>query len=261
MPVTHVAPRRLGCGTVLTAAALLLTGCAAPGTAPAAAPPGASAAATIAADPMRSALAAPSPATSAPGALPGLGPRTTAAIPADAQQVVLATGQEKNSSTTTVQLYERTAAGWTPAGPLWQAHNALRGWTGDHHVGDLRSPVGVFTLTDAGGLRPNPGTKLPYTQSSAFTIDGSGFNGEDLQGSFDYVIAIDYNRKPGTSPLDTTKPLGEARGGGIWLHADHGGPTHGCVSLPADTMAELLRRLDPGRHPVIVMGDAASLAG
>lgn len=65
---------------------------------------------------------------------------------------------------------------------------------------------------------------------------------------------------PGTSPLDWTRPLGAGKGGGIWLHVDHGGPTHGCVSLAQEHMRELMRTLDPAQHPVIVMGDAKSLA-
>ena len=51
-----------------------------------------------------------------------------------------------------------------------------------------------------------------------------------------------------------------AEGGGIWFHVDHGGPTHGCVSLSRPHMRALLRALDPALHPVVVMGDAASLA-
>ena len=74
------------------------------------------------------------------------------------------------------------------------------------------------------------------------------------------MIAIDYNRRPGTSPLDWTRPMGAGRGGGIWLHVDHGGPTHGCVSVSEEHMKELLRTLDPGLHPVVVMGDGPSLA-
>lgn len=191
--------------------------------------------------------------------LPGLGPRTLAQVPRNTRQVVLVTGDGKDSSTSHVALYRRTDAGWKP-GAIWPAHNARNGWTNDHHVGDLRSPIGVFTLTDAGGLLADPGSKLPYNQSSGFTISGTGFKGEPLAGSFDYVVAIDYNRRPGTSPLDWTRPLGAAKGGGIWLHVDHGGPTHGCVSVAQEHMKELLRMLDPDQHPVIVMGNAESLA-
>ncbi len=148
--------------------------------------------------------------------------------------------------------------GWE-AGPVWPARNALRGWTDDHWAGDLRSPIGVYTLTDAGGLLPDPGTRLPYDRSDGFAVSGTGFEGEPLEGSFDYVVAIDYNREPGTSPLDLTRPLGADRGGGIWLHVDHDGPTQGCVSLSEQHMRDLLLALDPALHPVVVMGDAASL--
>lgn len=195
---------------------------------------------------------------SAPAQLPGLGARTRAEIPANARQVLLVTGESKNSSTSQVVLYRRTGTGWEP-GAAWPAHNARDGWTDDHHAGDLHSPIGVFSLTDAGGLLADPGTKLPYDQSRSFTIGGTGFEGESLAGSFDYVIAINYNRKPGTSPLDWTRPLGDGKGGGIWLHVDHGGPTHGCVSLEEDHIKDLMRTLDPDQHPVIVMGDAESL--
>lgn len=170
----------------------------------------------------------------------------------------MVTGQGKNSSRSHVVLHRRTASGWQ-GGAAWPAHNALKGWTTDHHLDDLRSPIGVFTLSDAGGLLADPGSKLPYTRSGGFSVGGTGFEGESLAGSFDYVIAIDYNRAKGTSPLDWTRPLGAGKGGGVWLHVDHGGPTHACVSLPEKDMKELLRTLDPALHPVIVMGDAASL--
>ncbi|MDH6121287.1 L,D-peptidoglycan transpeptidase YkuD (ErfK/YbiS/YcfS/YnhG family) [Kitasatospora sp. GAS204A] len=193
-------------------------------------------------------------------AIPGLGPGFAARIPAGSTQVVLATGAGKDATSSTVTLWSRTPDGrWRP-GTSWSGHNGDAGWTTDHSSGDLRSPIGVFTLSDAGGLKPDPGSKLPYHQDSGFVATGTGFNGEQLAGSFDYVVAIDYNRVIGSSPLDTREPLGEAKGGGIWLHVDHGGPTHACVSVSEDDMTQLIRTLDPAAQPVIVMGDAASLA-
>ncbi|MEV0176152.1 L,D-transpeptidase family protein [Streptomyces sp. NPDC050803] len=233
----------------LLAASLLLTGC------------GGGAVAHTAAAPTTS-TGAPQPEISldvAPQQIPGLGPGTWAEVPSDTRQAVVVSGRDKNSPRSTVVLYERTDAGWE-AGRAWPAHNAQRGWTGRHRLGDLRTPIGVFTLSDAGGLLADPGTRLPYDRSIGFTATGTGFEGEPLAGSFDYVIAIDYNRKPGTSPLDWTRPLGAERGGGIWLHVDHGGPTHGCVSIAREHMKELLLALDPEKNPVVVMGDAKSLA-
>lgn len=194
-----------------------------------------------------------------PARLPGLGPKTLAHVPAGTRQVVLVTGAGKNSATSKAVLWQRFDGGWHP-GAVWAAHNGYKGWTDEHYLGDLRSPIGVFGLTDAGGRLADPGTKLPYQRSGAFSIGGTGFAGEPLSGSFDYVIAINYNRQPGTSPMDGTRPMGANRGGGIWIHVDHGGPTHACVSLSRTHMRQLQRALDPAEHPVVVMGDAASLA-
>lgn len=194
-----------------------------------------------------------------PSVLPGLGPHTLAQIPGDTDQVLVVTGTGRTATTSIVVLYQRTPDGWQ-AGPAWPAHNGETGWTTHHRGNDLSTPIGVFTLTDAGGLQPDPGSKLPYHQGPGFSDSGTGFNGESLAHAFDYVIAVNYNRVAGKNPLDWTMPDGLQYGGHIWLHVDHGGPTHGCVSLPAQDMVTLLRTLDPALHPVIVMGDAASLS-
>ncbi|MCS0634930.1 hypothetical protein NX801_04490 [Streptomyces sp. LP05-1] len=207
--------------------------------------------------------AASAPAAGAPRPAPlgALGPATLKRVPLGTSQALVVTGEGVNSPDSSAVLYERGAGrAWRAVAGPWPAHNALRGWTPDHRADDLRSPVGVFRLRDAGGRLPDPGTALPYDEDPEFADSGTGFLGESLEGSFDYVIAIDYNRVPGTSPLNKSRPLGEAAGGGIWVHVDHGGPTRACVSLAVEEMEKLLRRLDPGKEPVIVMGDAASLA-
>jgi L,D-peptidoglycan transpeptidase YkuD (ErfK/YbiS/YcfS/YnhG family) len=248
---------------LLAAGLLLVTGCAttaSAGTHPA--PDGRTATRAGATD-HSAGHAAPSAADrSGLRTLPGSGRRTAGAIPADAREAVLVTGGTRDSDTASMRVYERpgAGAGWSVLTPSWPAHNGLHGWSTHHMVDDLRTPDGVFALTDAGGRLADPGTGLPYTRAAAFTDPGTGFDGESLADAFDYVVAIDYNREPGTSPLNGTKPLGAARGGGIWIHVDHGGPTQGCVSVPLDDMRELLRLLDPARHPVVVMGSAAWLS-
>ncbi|WP_326698548.1 hypothetical protein OG909_15165 [Streptomyces sp. NBC_01754] len=242
---------------------LLVAGCSAGAAEPSSAPGGAAGPESAmwpsespSALPPTSVAAVPAP----PAEIPALGPQTRARIPAEARQAVVVTGDGADSNRSAISVYTRDdTTGWKSVAGPWAAHNGMKGWA-DHHVAeDLRSPVGVFGLTDAGGRLPDPGALLPYDESRRFAVSGEGFLGEPLDGSFDYVIAINYNRVPGVSPLDRTRPLGDERGGGIWLHVDHGGPTQGCVSLPEDRMTELLRTLDPAKHPVIVMGDATSL--
>ncbi|MFI6493492.1 L,D-transpeptidase family protein [Streptomyces sp. NPDC050564] len=178
-------------------------------------------------------------------------------VPANTRQVVAVYGDQKDSPDSLVVLYEKRGTTWERTGS-WPAHNAKRGWTTDHHMDDERSPVGVFTLSDAGGVLADPGSRLRYRQDdNAFA--STMYWDEAHQHDFDYVIAIDYNRLKGTPPYDWTRPEGVEKGGGIWLHLDHGDGTSGCVTIPEAGMKSLLRTLDPARHPVVVMGDREHL--
>lgn len=192
-----------------------------------------------------------------PTRIPGVGDPLQKKIPRESRQVVAVHGEGRNSADATVRLYTKRGGKWNRE-RTWPAHNGRKGWTRDHREDDKRSPVGVFTLTDAGGVVPAPDAKLPYTDSAAFTPPS--YWPKKTRHDFDHVIAVDYNRVRGTSPLDPTRPQGKSKGGGIWLHLDHGSGTSGCVSISRSGMEYLLRTLDPRAHPVVVMGDKAALA-
>lgn len=202
----------------------------------------------------------PAVTTSAPDPtrIPDVGDRLQRAIPTDTSQVLTVYGNGKDSPDSTAVLFTKNGNTWARAAS-WPAHNGKLGWTTDHHLGDKRSPVGVFTLTAAGGVLDDPGTALPYSQDESYEAPRDW--DESHWHDFDYVIAIDYNRVPGTPPDDAEQPEGEDKGGGIWLHLDHGSGTSACVSLSKEAMEYLLRTLDPNRHPVVLMGDRADLKG
>ncbi|WP_030776969.1 L,D-transpeptidase family protein [Streptomyces sp. NRRL S-920] len=191
--------------------------------------------------------------------IPDVGDRLQSKIPKDSRQVVAVYGDGEDSAKSTVVLFTKTSkadATWEKA-RSWPAHNGKKGWTTAHRENDKRSPVGVFTLTDAGGVLADPGAKFPYTKSDS--MQAPHYWPRTHWHDFDYVIAIDYNRAKGTPPNDPTRPQGQAKGGSIWLHMDHGSGTSGCVSLSKAGMEHLLRTLDPKQHPVVVMGDRANL--
>ncbi|MFJ3718662.1 L,D-transpeptidase family protein [Streptomyces sp. NPDC090057] len=193
-----------------------------------------------------------------PHRVPGIGPAMLRRIPAGSGQVVVVYGDGRNSADSTVVLYTRHDGAWRHVRD-WPAHNGGNGWSRNHRSGDRRSPVGVFTLTDAGGVLGDPGTELPYTQDRSFAAPR--WWAKPYWHDFDYVIAIDYNRVRGVPPNDPRRPEGEGKGGSIWLHMDHGSGTSGCVSMSRQAMEFLLRELDPDRRPVVVMGDRADLTG
>lgn len=190
--------------------------------------------------------------------LAGVGATMSAEVPATARQAVVVYGASPTSAVSSVALFTRSGGLWH-RGPTWDAHNGDHGWAVRHREGDRKTPVGVYTLHDAGGVLADPGAKLPYHQSGSFAPPSTWL--ADSQHVFDYVIAIDYNRRVGTSPNDPARPEGQSKGGSIWLHMDNGKGSAACVTLPKDAMRYLLRTLDPAQHPVVVMGDRASLAG
>jgi L,D-peptidoglycan transpeptidase YkuD (ErfK/YbiS/YcfS/YnhG family) len=188
--------------------------------------------------------------------IPGISDRLRRRVPTDSRQVVAVYGAGRNSPDSTVVLFTKHGSTWKQE-RSWAAHNGRNGWTTDHHEGDQRSPVGVFTLSDAGGVLDDPGARLPYTKSASFQAPHTW--SKSSWHDFDYVIAIDYNRVKGTPPDDPTRPLGRSKGGDIWLHMDHGSGTSACVSVSESAMRYLLRTLDPKQHPVVVMGDRTEL--
>lgn len=193
------------------------------------------------------------------GMIPGVGPETMAQLPSDSQQVIVASSPRASDDSSTVVLYEYTEKGWSRV-KSFSSHNGKAGWRENRREGDETTPAGVFSVSDAGGTLKDPGSKLPYTQDSNMSESAVSVYGPEYSGVFDYVIAVDYNRVKGTPPTNQERPMGREKGGGIWLHVDHGKGTHGCVTVTEDDMRWLLRRLDPEKNPHVIFGDTSFIA-
>ncbi len=127
-----------------------------------------------------------------------------------------------------------------------------------------RTPVGVFTLTQAFGNEPNPGTRLPYFLAGpddwwdenpsspkynehVRSAASPGGDSENLYYSgyaYAHAVVINYN----------TDPVVKGAGSGFFLHVSFGAPTQGCVAIPSDNLVQVMRWLDPSLHPVISIG-------
>jgi L,D-peptidoglycan transpeptidase YkuD (ErfK/YbiS/YcfS/YnhG family) len=100
--------------------------------------------------------------------IPGLGKARANRIPSDTDEVVLVEGAGEDSSRNIISLWARTQTGWGEVLAAIPGYNGASGWTAHHRSGDRRTPIGVFTLTEAGGSLPNPGTRLPYQYDPAY---------------------------------------------------------------------------------------------
>jgi len=210
--------------------------------------------------------------TAAPAAT---GPVTTAVLddPAlaragSAGQVVVVTAPRYGATTATLTAYQREGAGWQKAFGPWTAHVGTRGVAppGEKREGDGRTPSGTYGFDFFFGVAADPGVRFPHRRVTSRSIvwdddpgspryntwvdlsmEEAGDEPEPMYVSpaYDHGAVIAYNtaRTPG---------LGSA----IFLHVSTGGATAGCVSLPAGQLVEVLRWLDPGQSPRIVIGVA-----
>jgi L,D-peptidoglycan transpeptidase YkuD (ErfK/YbiS/YcfS/YnhG family) len=261
----------------------------APGSAPATVVPGRSSASPRAARAATGAAPSARPpsrrahrsaVSSAPGPRP---PRTAPAerrggflpLPfstGSATEVLTVLAPSSGTTTATLQAWQRAAGGgWQRHGSAIAAHVGADGLSRYPSESRSATPIGSFTLTQAFGREPDPGTALPYlrTTPADWWISQSGplYNTHRrcssrcafTQGApnehlyyetpfYDYAVVIDYNTR--------NAPGGVRQGGGsaFFLHVTDGAPTAGCVAIPRDQLLSIMRWLSPGSHPRILIG-------
>jgi L,D-peptidoglycan transpeptidase YkuD (ErfK/YbiS/YcfS/YnhG family) len=149
-----------------------------------------------------------------------------------------------------------------PAGGPWTARIGFAGVSTHRHEGDGTTPLGTFRMGPTlYGIDPNPGgLHLPFHHlvcGDWWDEDASspGYNqfrhvpcgrappfggaSEALWRSprtYRELAFVEYNAQPAVPGL----------GSAIFLHADDGNATNGCISLPRPELLEVLRWLRPG---------------
>lgn len=213
----------------------------------------------------------------------------------DARQVVVVTGGSRTSTYATLRTYERGSDGtWRPKFAPMAARNGYGGWVAAaKRVQDTgRTPAGTFRITEAFGVKADPGTRLPYRK-----VDGNDYwvgdrrdprtynlfepaatahrtwriaEAERLAAyptQYAYAAVIDFNRPVASSvrfdaahqEYVTSKPSAIGRGSAVFLHVNGKGSTGGCVSVSRADLIKVLRWLDPASKPRIVMAPLADI--
>ncbi len=223
----------------------------------------------------------PAPITSAPAATSTAAPVAPPAAPApttlplsyatgNATQVITVVAPSRSSTTGTLQLWTKTATGWSAYGPAVPAHLGADGISTTPSETTSKTPMGSFTLTQAFGHDANPGAKLPYLQTTAadwwISQPGALYNTEQhctsgcafTQGDpnehlaselpyYNYAVVIDYNTA-------NAGPVVQGAGSAFFLHVTDGKPTAGCVAIPQANVVSILQWLDPAASPRILIG-------
>ena len=245
-----------------------------PATTPADTPAPRATARGAAAAPKPHTAVSPHPTAAAPPAAPAPAPQRGHALPlafstGSATRVLTVAAPSSASTTATLQAWTLApGGGWLRYGSALLAHVGAQGLTTSPSESLSATPIGSFGLTQGFGSQADPGTPLPYfrtdnadwwvsdvhsslyNQHARCWAGSCSFNtavSENLYQAgyvYSYAVVIDYNRFP-------ARP---GAGSAFFLHVTDGGPTAGCVSIPAANLVSLMRWLSPSAHPRILIG-------
>jgi L,D-peptidoglycan transpeptidase YkuD (ErfK/YbiS/YcfS/YnhG family) len=188
-----------------------------------------------------------------------------------ARQVITVVAGAESDTQGVVQAWQRVPGGWHRVGPAVPAWLGSDGMTPHPNESLSAVPMGSYTLTQAFGHDPNPGTRLRYRETTPsdwwISEPGPYYNTEQhcavscpfTQGApnehlyyempyYTYAAVIDYNTR--NAPGGVQQGAGSA----FFLHVAVGAPTQGCVAVPEQDLVTLLRWLDPGAQPRILIG-------
>lgn len=161
-----------------------------------------------------------------------------------------------------ISFHEKNSSG------IWQQIFAVNGFVGREGIGTADAfhsitPVGVYTMGPVFGIKPNPGTTLPYTQvdASHYWVGDSyspyynkfvstrtitNFSKEASEHIIDcgpvYYYCIDMGYNTSGTPF---------KGSCFFIHCSANVPTGGCISMPESYMIKLIQKLKKGAKVVI----------
>lgn len=215
-------------------------------------------------------------------------------LPAKAEQAILVTAATWTSTTGSLQRYDKVGGTWKKtAEPISVSlgKTGLAWGRGLHREvesgpqkqeGDGKAPAGIFELGTAFGYATEApaGIRWPYramTERDYWVDDRESPSYNQL-----VTIPADKPNEPGKfwksfekmKRDDQLYELGflvqhnfprvvKGKGSAIFFHVWRapGAPTVGCTAMSRENLLEVLRWLDPGRHPLLVQAPADQIKG
>jgi L,D-peptidoglycan transpeptidase YkuD (ErfK/YbiS/YcfS/YnhG family) len=194
--------------------------------------------------------------------------------PAAARQLLTVEAKVARTTYATFRTWRREGSCWRAVAGPYGARLGRNGLSSNRREGDGTTPTGTYRIGPTMyGNEPNPGVRFRYRRlrcgdwwnedSSSPTYNtfqhvrcgttpsfGGASEGMWQQPRpYPFLAVIEYN----------TRPVVPGRGSGIFLHAQTGGPTIGCISLRKPELRAVLRWLRPDAAPVIAIGTTAQL--
>ena len=194
--------------------------------------------------------------------------------PTSARQLITVEATTTRTTYASARIWRRSAGCWVAAGGPYPARVGWNGLRLNRREGDGTTPIGTFGIgTTMYGNAANPGVRFRYVRLrcgdwwvedprspvyNTFQRLGCGVRppfrvttpdmSKDRR-AYAHLAVIEFNMRP----------VVPGRGSGIFLHAQTGSSTNGCVSLRRSDLVRVLRWLSPGATPQIAIGTRAGL--
>jgi L,D-peptidoglycan transpeptidase YkuD (ErfK/YbiS/YcfS/YnhG family) len=196
--------------------------------------------------------------------------------PASARQLITVEAKVARTTYAELRTWRRSGACWVATAGPFTARLGKNGLSSNRREGDGTTPTGTYRIgRTMYGNDADPGVRFAYRRLrcgdwwdedprsptyNSFRHVACGTRPPFAGGSegmwqqprpYPFLAVIEYNMRP----------VVPGRGSGIFLHAQTGGPTIGCVSLRKEELRTVLRWLRPGEAPVIAIGTQRQLRG
>jgi L,D-peptidoglycan transpeptidase YkuD (ErfK/YbiS/YcfS/YnhG family) len=187
---------------------------------------------------------------------------------ASARQLITVRAATTRTTYATARIWRRSGACWSAAGGPYPARVGWNGLRVNRREGDGTTPIGTFRIAPTMyGNAPNPGVRFRYVRLRC----GDWWVEDSRSPTYNTFQRLGCGVRPPfkvTTP-DMSKerrayvhlavvefnmhPVVPGRGSAIFLHAQTGGPTNGCVSLRPADLVHVLQWLSPSPLPWIAV--------
>jgi L,D-peptidoglycan transpeptidase YkuD (ErfK/YbiS/YcfS/YnhG family) len=183
-------------------------------------------------------------------------------------QLVTVSAARADTTYASVGIWQKVAGCWGRAGGPWPARVGRNGLSDRHREGDGTTPTGSYAIDPTiYGVAPDPGVRGPYHR----LVCGDWWDEDPASPGYNTFRHVRCGSQPpfggGSEALwritrayrhfavvrYNAAPVVPGRGSAIFLHADTGRATNGCVGLPLPRLLAVLRWLRPASAPLIAI--------
>lgn len=192
----------------------------------------------------------------------------------DGNQLITVEAAGSRTTHATLRTWRRSGDCWVATAGPYAARVGRNGLSVNRREGDGTTPTGTYRIgATMYGTAPDPGVKFRYHrlrcgdwwsedsrsptyntfqhvrcgQTPSFRVETPGMWQQPR--AYAHLAVVEFNMHP----------VVPGRGSGIFLHAQTGGSTNGCISLRRAELVRVLRWLRPEPRPRIVIGTRKQL--